>query len=65
MTRIGITGHMNLTHASAELVAEAILNNRFFVPTHPEVVEELRRRVDDWDAYLDAQIAREPDVRRG
>src|ERR1700759_3798292 len=48
-----------------ELVAEAILNNRFFVPTHPEVVEELRRRVDDWDAYLDAQIAREPDVRRG
>lgn len=48
-----------------ELVAEAILNNRFFVPTHPEVVEELRRRVDDWDTYLDAQIAREPDVRRG
>ena len=48
-----------------ELVAEAILNNRFFVPTHPEVVEELRRRVDDWDAYLDGQIAREPDVPRG
>src|ERR1700744_1869216 len=48
-----------------ELVAEAILNNRFFVPTPPEVVEELRRRVDDWDAYLDAQIAREPPSPKG
>ena len=28
-----------------ELVADAILRNRFFVPTHPHVVEELRRRV--------------------
>jgi NAD(P)-dependent dehydrogenase (short-subunit alcohol dehydrogenase family) len=48
-----------------ELVAEAILDNRFFVPTHPEVVDELRRRVDDWDAYLDAQIAREPPSPKG
>ncbi|MBV8786830.1 MAG: SDR family oxidoreductase [Mycobacterium sp.] len=43
-----------------ELVADAILRNRFFVPTHPQVVEELRRRVDDWDAYIDYQISREP-----
>jgi NAD(P)-dependent dehydrogenase (short-subunit alcohol dehydrogenase family) len=41
-----------------ELVADAILRNRFFVPTHPQVVEELRRRIDDWDAYLDYQISR-------
>jgi NAD(P)-dependent dehydrogenase (short-subunit alcohol dehydrogenase family) len=43
-----------------ELVAEAILRNRFFVPTHALVGEELRRRVDDWDAYIDYQISREP-----
>ena len=43
-----------------DLVAEAILHNRFFVPTHPQVVDELRRRVEDWDAYLDYQITREP-----
>ena len=43
-----------------ELVADAILRNRFFVPTHPHVVEELRRRVDDWDAYIDYQVSREP-----
>jgi NAD(P)-dependent dehydrogenase (short-subunit alcohol dehydrogenase family) len=43
-----------------DLVADAILRNRFFVPTHPHVVEELRRRVHDWDAYIDHQIAREP-----
>jgi NAD(P)-dependent dehydrogenase (short-subunit alcohol dehydrogenase family) len=43
-----------------ELVADAILRNRFFVPTHPHVVEELRRRVEDWDAYIDYQISREP-----
>ncbi len=43
-----------------ELVADAILHNRFFVPTHPGVVDELRRRIDDWDAYIDYQISREP-----
>src|SRR3984957_11912285 len=43
-----------------ELVADAILRNRFFVPTHPQVVDELRRRIDDWDAYIDYQISREP-----
>lgn len=43
-----------------ELVADAILRNRFFVPTHPRVVEELRRRVDDWDAYIDYQVSRAP-----
>lgn len=46
--------------AVGEQVADAILRNRFFVPTHPQVVEELRRRVDDWDAYIDYQISREP-----
>jgi NAD(P)-dependent dehydrogenase (short-subunit alcohol dehydrogenase family) len=47
-----------------ELVAEAILRNRFFVPTHAGVVEELRHRVDDWDAYIDYQISREPRNRK-
>ncbi|BBZ42782.1 SDR family oxidoreductase [Mycobacterium parmense] len=42
-----------------ELVADAILRNRFFVPTHANVVEELRRRADDWDAYIDFQISRD------
>lgn len=44
-----------------ELVVDAILRNRFFVPTHVGVVEELRRRVEDWDAYIDYQISREPE----
>jgi NAD(P)-dependent dehydrogenase (short-subunit alcohol dehydrogenase family) len=43
------------------LVADAILCNRFFVPTHAGVVEELRRRVEDWDRYIDYQISREPE----
>ncbi len=43
-----------------ELVADAILRNRFFVPTHPHVVAELRRRIEDWDTYIDYQISREP-----
>jgi len=47
-----------------ELVADAVLHNRFFVPTHPRVVEELRRRIDDWDAYIDYQISREPRKRK-
>jgi NAD(P)-dependent dehydrogenase (short-subunit alcohol dehydrogenase family) len=47
-----------------ELVADAILRNRFFVPTHPRVVEELRRRIDDWDAYIDYQISRQPRKRK-
>ena len=29
-----------------ELVADAILQNRVFVPTHPQVTDELRRRVE-------------------
>ena len=45
--------------AVGDLVADAILRNRFFVPTHPRVVEELRRRVENWDAYIDYQISRE------
>lgn len=47
--------------AVGEMCADAILRNRFFLPTHPPVVDELRRRVDDWDAYIDYQISREPD----
>jgi NAD(P)-dependent dehydrogenase (short-subunit alcohol dehydrogenase family) len=43
-----------------DLVADAILHNRFFVPTHPHVVDELQRRVEDWDGYIDYQISREP-----
>jgi NAD(P)-dependent dehydrogenase (short-subunit alcohol dehydrogenase family) len=43
-----------------ELVADAIVDNRFFVPTHPQVVDELRRRLDDWDGYIDYQISRKP-----
>lgn len=46
--------------AVGALVVDAIQRNRFFVPTHPHVVDELRRRVDDWDAYIDYQISREP-----
>ena len=42
-----------------DLVADAILQNRFFVPTHPQIVEELARRIQDWDAYIDYQISRE------
>ncbi|OBJ05320.1 short-chain dehydrogenase [Mycobacterium alsense] len=47
-----------------ELVADAILRNRFFLPTHPHVVDELRRRVDDWDAYIDHQVSREPPIQK-
>ncbi|BBY24955.1 SDR family oxidoreductase [Mycobacterium stomatepiae] len=43
-----------------DLVAEAILRNQFFVPTHPQVVDELRRRAEDWDAYIDYQCSRKP-----
>jgi len=43
-----------------ELVADAILRNRFFLPTHAGIVEELRRRLENWDAYIDYQISREP-----
>ena len=46
--------------AVGEMVGDAILRNRFFVPTHPHVAEELRRRVADWDSYIDYQISREP-----
>jgi DNA-binding IclR family transcriptional regulator len=47
-----------------ELVADAILNNRFFVPTHREVVADLRRRVEDWDGYLDAMLLELATARR-
>src|SRR6202034_4371741 len=38
--------------------ADGILRNRFFVPTPPAVTEDLRRRVEDWDSYLDYQSSR-------
>jgi NAD(P)-dependent dehydrogenase (short-subunit alcohol dehydrogenase family) len=43
-----------------EMVAEAIVHNRFFVPTHPGVLDVLRDRLHDWDAFIDFQISREP-----
>jgi NAD(P)-dependent dehydrogenase (short-subunit alcohol dehydrogenase family) len=43
-----------------DLVADAIVHNRFFLPTHPQVVDELRRRLEDWDGYIDYQISRKP-----
>ena len=51
--------------AVGELVADAILRNRFFVPTHPQVVDDLHRRVADWDGYLDYQSSREPLTTKG
>ncbi len=41
-----------------ESVAEAIRANRFFVTTHPQVLDLLRRRIEDWDAFIDYQIGR-------
>src|SRR6201992_317407 len=35
-----------------ELVADAILDNRFFVPTHPSLVDALRRRGGGCDACI-------------
>jgi NAD(P)-dependent dehydrogenase (short-subunit alcohol dehydrogenase family) len=46
--------------ALGELVADAILANRFFLTSHPPVRELLLRRADDWDAFIDYQISREP-----
>jgi NAD(P)-dependent dehydrogenase (short-subunit alcohol dehydrogenase family) len=48
-----------------ELVADAILQNRFFAPTHPQVTADLRHRVDDWDGYLDYQSSRAPLISKG
>jgi NAD(P)-dependent dehydrogenase (short-subunit alcohol dehydrogenase family) len=38
-----------------DLVAGAVLDNRFFVPTDDQVVEVLRSRAADWDGYLAGQ----------
>lgn len=43
-----------------EMVAEAISANRFFLPTHPAVLDLLRRRVEDWDGFIEYQISRKP-----
>jgi len=37
------------------LIVDAILNDRFFVTTHPaQVLQRLRRRLDDWDGFIAA-----------
>src|ERR1700741_1384373 len=48
-----------------DLVTEAIVRNRFFVPTHPAAVDALRPRAENWDAYVDYQITREPPAPKG
>lgn len=30
------------------------------LPTHPNVLDALRDRLHDWDAFIDFQISREP-----
>jgi NAD(P)-dependent dehydrogenase (short-subunit alcohol dehydrogenase family) len=40
-----------------ELVADAVLANRFFVPTDDQVLAVLHARALDWDGYLEAQQA--------
>jgi NAD(P)-dependent dehydrogenase (short-subunit alcohol dehydrogenase family) len=42
------------------LVADAIVEERFLVLTAPEVVEELRARAADHDAYLSAALTESP-----
>ena len=39
------------------LVVEAIKDDTFFLTTHPEVHDIMRKRADDLDAFLSAQIA--------
>jgi NAD(P)-dependent dehydrogenase (short-subunit alcohol dehydrogenase family) len=37
------------------LIVDAILNDRFFVTTHPaQVMQRLRRRLEDWDGFVAA-----------
>jgi NAD(P)-dependent dehydrogenase (short-subunit alcohol dehydrogenase family) len=48
-------GLMNVDQVG-ELVVEAIRNNVFFLPTHPQVRERLIRRAQDVDANLQEQI---------
>lgn len=43
-----------------ELVVDAILQNRFFVPTHPQVGDVLVQRASDWDGFIDYQAHRHP-----
>jgi NAD(P)-dependent dehydrogenase (short-subunit alcohol dehydrogenase family) len=39
-----------------ELVADAIVADRFMVPTHPHVRELLVQRAEDWDGFLQRRI---------
>ena len=43
--------------AVGEMVAEAIVEDRFLLLTHPEVRELQRRRAEDPEGFLEAQIA--------
>jgi NAD(P)-dependent dehydrogenase (short-subunit alcohol dehydrogenase family) len=42
--------------AVGEMVVDAILHNKFMVPTHENVREILVSRAENWDAYLQRQI---------
>jgi NAD(P)-dependent dehydrogenase (short-subunit alcohol dehydrogenase family) len=46
--------------AVAQQVVDAIETNTFFLPTHPEVRDIIRRRAEDIDAFLTAQVAALP-----
>jgi NAD(P)-dependent dehydrogenase (short-subunit alcohol dehydrogenase family) len=40
-----------------EQVVDAILSNRFFLPTDPQVIDMLSGRATDWDGFIERQIA--------
>lgn len=39
-----------------QMVVDAIINNTFMLPTHPQVKEVLIDRASDWDGFLQKQI---------
>lgn len=43
-------------HDVGEMVADAVAQNRFFVPTDSQLMDVLQRRADDPEAFLNAQI---------
>lgn len=42
--------------AVGAMVVDAIRTNKFMLPTHPQVREQLIARASDWDAFLQQQI---------
>lgn len=42
---------------AGEMVADAILSNRFMLPTHENVRELLMERASDWDGFIERQIS--------